>query len=148
MAWTSEQAAIQALMRGRVALSAFVEDITRAIDVLAPSGSAEHGCPGCECACHRGAIASEACVCRGVGGGMVAVPREVFAEAAAAWCACNCPTQIVGQPGPHRGECLEMRTLLFPVRGNSGEPPTLGERLTRAIDDAIEADRVAQGEGR
>lgn len=123
MVWTKEQAAVQALMRGRAALADFAADIGRVIDVLTPGGAAEAACPGCDCQCHHGAIATEACICRArqVGGvlqGDVIVPRERFAEAAAAWCACNCPTQIVGQPETHRGECVEMRSLLYPVGGN------------------------------
>lgn len=116
MVWTKELAAVQALERGRGVMLAFLLDIGHVIDVLTPGGAAAAG--GNE-------VDGELV-------GTITVPREMFAETIAAYCACNCPTQIVGQPGRHTPECVEMRALLYPVGATIDTSAQLSERILAA----------------
>jgi len=94
MEWTDRQACVQTIERYRSLLGDMARDLGYVVETLTPTGSA---------------AASDL--------SQIVVDREDFADAIAAYCACSCPTQIVGKPEAHTGRCLAMRSQIYAYGG-------------------------------
>lgn len=127
MEWTEHQACVQALERGRAALTKTSEDMARVIEALTP----------------------------GVGEAALGNLHQVFTATAIADRVLASYTNNAPRDRWGSDDHLLHRLIISEVIGYGSncycrknpcecEAPTLGERLTQAIDDAIDADREAR----